>query len=493
MPITQRTRKILWTRAANRCAMCRAKLTVEPAHARDRTTVLGIECHIVARKPGGARSNEIPPLAIDDYSNLILLCPSDHALVDAQPAEYSSERLLDIKRSHEHWVNEALEWRAALTEDLWERVKQEAHDLLMVVQEDQQPEGAFQLIERLGVYSHITAEFLLAPELLLFVRASGGEVALAYKYERGAILFAHSDGNFFPAGFAAFASAPTVEDHTKKILEQAAPTDDRPPDESGIARFYSVAESLAEVAKRTGIDEAVVYVRDGHLPELSVRYTHNKIELAAGPSGTFPGAYRSFAQGSPQDISQGIRLTMFTDKLRFAVSHESDRGFGALVSNLVVLSVRKGIKDSFPAAAVSIEQLLEVIRDRCFEGMLMLRVMREIPDDPRVQEWATKHADPEPQDGLSAVLPIASLDAVRAFADENDSHVDEDDLSEKVLDGTYEAIGLVFDSLRSIDQDIGEDEVLVASVIELAEWWDEPVASPEILELAHAAGIENRD
>ena len=60
-----------------------------------------------------------------------------------------------------------------------------------------------------------------------------------------------------------------------------------------------------------------------------------------------------------------------------------------------------------------------------------------------------------------------------------------------MLDGTYEAIGLVLDSPRSIDKDIDENEVLAASVIELAECWDEPVASPEILELVHAAGMRN--
>lgn len=185
------------------------------------------------------------------------------------------------------------------------------------------------------------------------------------------------------------------------------------------------------MAKRTGIDEAVIYIRDGDSPELSLRYTYNKIELAAGPSGTFPRAYRSFAQGSPQDISQVIRLTILADKLQFSANHESDRGFGPLVSNLVVLNVRRSVKDSFPATGISIEQLLELIRDRCFEGMLMLRVMREIPDDRRVREWATKHADPEPQDGLSAVLPDASLDAARAFVDENGGYLDEEDRSKR--------------------------------------------------------------
>jgi hypothetical protein len=93
---------------------------------------------------------------------------------------------------------------------------------------------------------------------------------------------------------------------------------------------------------------------------------------------------------------------------------------------------------------------MRIVRDRCFEGLLMLRVAQKLPDDPRIQEWAAEHADPEPEDGLSAVLPDACIDAVSAFVGEAGNSEDEDELIEEALDGAYEIIGLI---LRFSDDD----------------------------------------
>ncbi len=40
---------------------------------------------------------------LDGYENLILLCPSDHALVDMAVAEFSAQILREIKAAHESW------------------------------------------------------------------------------------------------------------------------------------------------------------------------------------------------------------------------------------------------------------------------------------------------------------------------------------------------------------------------------------------------------
>jgi hypothetical protein len=108
-----------------------------------------------------------------------------------------------------------------------------------------------------------------------------------------------------------------------------------------------------------------------------------------------------------------------------------------------------------------------------------------LPDDPRVQEWAAHHADPEPEDGLSAVIPNACIDSVRAFVEELGSREDEDELIELSLEGAYETIGLV---LRSTDVDAME--ALVEPLVGLPRSWENPVARPEILEFVRAAGLE---
>jgi hypothetical protein len=128
---------------------------------------------------------------------------------------------------------------------------------------------------------------------------------------------------------------------------------------------------------------------------------------------------------------------------------------------------------------------MRIVRDRCFEGLLMLRVAQKLPDDPRVQEWATEHADPEHADGLSAVLPDACIDAVSAFVNEAGGSEDEDELIEEALDGAYEVIGLI---LRFSDDDAMES--LADMFRALYKSWEEPTARPEILELVRAAGTE---
>jgi hypothetical protein len=98
MPITPRTRKILWVKAGGRCSICGEQLATD-AESGDDPSVIGEECHIVARSPGGARAAEIAD--IDGYGNLILLCRKHHKQVDDQRSHFTVERLKQIKREHE--------------------------------------------------------------------------------------------------------------------------------------------------------------------------------------------------------------------------------------------------------------------------------------------------------------------------------------------------------------------------------------------------------
>lgn len=107
MAISDRTRKLLWGRSGNRCALCRRLLSVDPTES-DPASVLGEECHIVGRSAAGPRSGTIEPDQLDSESNLILLCRVDHKRVDDQASYFSSERLRSTKAAHESWVETML-------------------------------------------------------------------------------------------------------------------------------------------------------------------------------------------------------------------------------------------------------------------------------------------------------------------------------------------------------------------------------------------------
>jgi hypothetical protein len=107
MPITTRDRKLLWARAGGVCTLCKSHLT-ENAKGGDRDVVLGEEAHIVSEEPNGPRFRPMPAKEVDTYANLMLLCPSDHKVVDEQVTYYTEQRLLELKRKHEQWVAEKI-------------------------------------------------------------------------------------------------------------------------------------------------------------------------------------------------------------------------------------------------------------------------------------------------------------------------------------------------------------------------------------------------
>jgi hypothetical protein len=109
MPISDKTRKLLWGRSGSRCAKCKRELVVD-ATATDDESVVGDECHIVSPRANGPRG-EYWHLAgdLDAYDNLILLCRVHHKLVDDQPATFTVDALRKMKREHEVWVLERLQ------------------------------------------------------------------------------------------------------------------------------------------------------------------------------------------------------------------------------------------------------------------------------------------------------------------------------------------------------------------------------------------------
>jgi hypothetical protein len=101
---------MLWGRSANRCSFqsCRTELVISATETDDES-LIGDECHIVAKSTDGPRGGStLTPDQRDKYENLILLCVLHHKLIDNQPNTYSVERLHQMKNDHENWVRNSL-------------------------------------------------------------------------------------------------------------------------------------------------------------------------------------------------------------------------------------------------------------------------------------------------------------------------------------------------------------------------------------------------
>lgn len=103
MSIKNKSRKKLWGKSGNKCAICKKELFPE----REKKLNIGEECHIISSKERGPRYK--PGLDnYDDYDNLILLCRNHHKEIDELPETFTEEVLRYFKLSHENWVSTLL-------------------------------------------------------------------------------------------------------------------------------------------------------------------------------------------------------------------------------------------------------------------------------------------------------------------------------------------------------------------------------------------------
>ncbi|MBE0461814.1 MAG: HNH endonuclease, partial [Candidatus Aminicenantes bacterium] len=108
MSISDKTRKRLWAKSGNLCAISKIELVSDFTSVSDES-IIGEECHICTRTPRGPRYNaSLSEVELDEYDNLILLSRNHHKIVDDNPIYYTSERLQNIKKSHEEWVRKTL-------------------------------------------------------------------------------------------------------------------------------------------------------------------------------------------------------------------------------------------------------------------------------------------------------------------------------------------------------------------------------------------------
>jgi len=106
MAISDKTRKRLWANSGGLCAICKTKVLKE-LKPEEKHSIVGDECHIVARAPDGPRGelrSEVP--SIDSYENLIILCRNCHKIIDEYPDIYTVDKLRKIKHEHEVMIAE---------------------------------------------------------------------------------------------------------------------------------------------------------------------------------------------------------------------------------------------------------------------------------------------------------------------------------------------------------------------------------------------------
>ena len=108
MPISDKTRKVLWGRSGNRCAICIHELVIDATQVDDESVVAD-ECHIISSRPSGPRHDPSFPVGqFDSYENLILLCRTHHKQVDDQTATFTPAILRQFKSNHAAWVTQRL-------------------------------------------------------------------------------------------------------------------------------------------------------------------------------------------------------------------------------------------------------------------------------------------------------------------------------------------------------------------------------------------------
>ena len=110
MSISEKDIKLLWGRAASRCAFseCRKPLTQNTLASSDPFSI-GEQAHIVGENKTAARwESLLTRKERNSYANVVLLCPTHHTIIDKNPTDYPVERLYVMKTTHELWVEQTL-------------------------------------------------------------------------------------------------------------------------------------------------------------------------------------------------------------------------------------------------------------------------------------------------------------------------------------------------------------------------------------------------
>lgn len=107
---TPKDLKILLMKSGGRCAIpeCRKELIIDKT-STDKESIVGEMAHIKGEKPKASRyDTNMTEGERNSYDNRILVCRIHHKMIDDQPNDYTVEKLHQIKKEHESWVQENL-------------------------------------------------------------------------------------------------------------------------------------------------------------------------------------------------------------------------------------------------------------------------------------------------------------------------------------------------------------------------------------------------
>lgn len=109
--LNDKTRRIVWAKSAGRCQFqnCNEPLIGHLVSGNSGANK-GYVAHIIADSVNGPRGDEaLSPLLANDHTNVMLLCDPCHREVDREnPDAYPPERLRQMKRDHEAWIDMVL-------------------------------------------------------------------------------------------------------------------------------------------------------------------------------------------------------------------------------------------------------------------------------------------------------------------------------------------------------------------------------------------------
>lgn len=105
------TRLLLFVRAGGQCEFDDCKTYLLEHHVTLTEGVFGEMAHVVAFKAEGPRGKEARPANIHDVSNLMVLCPCCHKLIDDHPDQYTRATLEHFKSAHEAHIRQVTSLR----------------------------------------------------------------------------------------------------------------------------------------------------------------------------------------------------------------------------------------------------------------------------------------------------------------------------------------------------------------------------------------------
>lgn len=408
-----------------------------------------------------------------DYSNLILLCPTDHKRVDARHSEFTTAKLLEIKADHERWVDDALEFRAQTSTSVWKALHDEVGDASL--NNSDQDRG--HPLDALGYWVHATAKYVAADDLLLYCRARDGRPSMAWAYFHGEVRLAFSDSPAFHTGFEAFSDAEVIEDRPEVPLPTDKPL---PTNADGTCRddYFDAVERQIRMLGSSLDAELVLYFRsrDGKSPELAFRFRAGRVEAAGGRYRCFARAFKAFPRMQAFDVSERVRDLILDCDQRRAEDGDDDIHHEGM-AKLFALAVRNGVEDLHSTGAFSDAQaptFNRLVRNRFFEALLVLEAARDADPESPLMKWAAERFDTEAPDGLSAVLPDACVDAISEFGETFEL---DGDVVDELIEDALESLGDAIDRFKR--QEVETFSLLLASI---PLYWEEPQASTDLLE-----------